>query len=238
MVYLITSLIRIITAVLSGILRLTLYLLRVFGLIIPLFYILVMFFVNLATDNAILGDPDYFRLALIGFGLSCAGAVILFLRNTLALPKQFASLKRRERDLEKAETELEALYARQREADFARQQEARREESPAPKAQAHAEPAPHRAPRFSESDFSGQAAEDPPFSQPYAPAPKPPQALPDTAFRSRTAVRPKPQHTETPSVFRVRQNPEYLIYDYGDRIELYHETKNGLVYVRTDYNKR
>ena len=38
-----------------------------------------------------------------------------------------------------------------------------------------------------------------------------------------------------PDIFRVRQDPSYLIYDYPDRRELYRETEQGLKYIKTDY---
>ena len=40
-----------------------------------------------------------------------------------------------------------------------------------------------------------------------------------------------------PDIFRVRQDPSYLIYDYPDRRELYRETERGLKYIKTDYKE-
>jgi hypothetical protein len=37
-----------------------------------------------------------------------------------------------------------------------------------------------------------------------------------------------------PRVFRVKQNPKYIMYEYPDKVELYEETKRGRKYIRTD----
>lgn len=37
-----------------------------------------------------------------------------------------------------------------------------------------------------------------------------------------------------PRVYRVKQNPRYIMHEYPDRVELYEETKKGKKYIRTD----
>lgn len=43
-----------------------------------------------------------------------------------------------------------------------------------------------------------------------------------------------PESAAEPRVFRVKQNPRYLMYEYPDRVELYEETRKGRKYIRTD----
>ena len=40
---------------------------------------------------------------------------------------------------------------------------------------------------------------------------------------------------DTPTYFRVKQNPEYVMAEYKDRYELFRITKDGLKRIRTDY---
>lgn len=43
---------------------------------------------------------------------------------------------------------------------------------------------------------------------------------------------------EKPNIYRVKQNPQYIMYEYCDRVELYKETEKGLLYIRTDITKK
>jgi hypothetical protein len=42
---------------------------------------------------------------------------------------------------------------------------------------------------------------------------------------------------EKPKIYRVMQNPQYIMYEYSDRVELYKETEKGLLFVRTDFKR-
>jgi hypothetical protein len=42
---------------------------------------------------------------------------------------------------------------------------------------------------------------------------------------------------EKPAIYRIMQNPRYVMYEYSDRVELYKETEKGLMYIRTDFKK-
>lgn len=42
------------------------------------------------------------------------------------------------------------------------------------------------------------------------------------------------QVISSPKIYRVKQNPGYIMYEYADRVELYKETEDGLKYIRTD----
>lgn len=43
---------------------------------------------------------------------------------------------------------------------------------------------------------------------------------------------------EKPRIYRVKQDPQYIMYEYSDRVELYKETEKGLLYIRTDMKKK
>lgn len=44
-----------------------------------------------------------------------------------------------------------------------------------------------------------------------------------------------PGYYDKPKVYRVRNNPEYIVYEFYDKYQLFHESRNGrLEYVRTD----
>lgn len=43
-----------------------------------------------------------------------------------------------------------------------------------------------------------------------------------------------PERDEKPKIYRVKQNPEFVMHEYPDRVELYKETKQGKKYIRTD----
>jgi hypothetical protein len=42
---------------------------------------------------------------------------------------------------------------------------------------------------------------------------------------------------EKPKVYRVKQDKNFIMYEYSDKVELYKETKEGLVYIRTDLKR-
>lgn len=42
---------------------------------------------------------------------------------------------------------------------------------------------------------------------------------------------------DKPIFYTVRQNPEYVMAEYRDKVELYRKTPDGLVYIRTDEKK-
>lgn len=104
MIYLLTGIVRILFAFVEGIVKLVLYLLRVFGLIVPAIYLLVMFAVNLATDNAVL--ESYYPLFVSGLCLSMVGAVLLFFRNTVKNPIKAVRVNRKAKELDRYEQEL------------------------------------------------------------------------------------------------------------------------------------
>lgn len=106
MIYLLTGVVRILFAFVEGIVKLVLYLLRVFGLIVPAIYLLVMFAINLATHNAVL--ENYYPLFVGGLCLSMAGAVLLFFRNTVKNPLKAVKVNRRAKELDRYEQELAA----------------------------------------------------------------------------------------------------------------------------------
>ncbi len=315
MIYLVTSMIRIVAALITGALRILVYLLRVFGLIVPVFYCIAVLVANLVTDNALLGTPQAMGYVTAGFGLSCVGAVLLFFRNTVALPAKHAALAQRQRTLERREREIEQREAllhhaysnappppphaearRGKEAarghGAAPQEDTPRRPQQVPPQQQYAQgdaygamPQGYHPPGQGYKHSGGYADErydantqdytrgsyrEPmpnnhgyaagggyyPPSQGYAAGGGyneenigaergklfsfPPLFPKNDAPPIRQQPQRLQQHEqagreENPQVFRVRQNPEYLIYDYGDRIELYRETETGLEYVRTDY---
>lgn len=104
MIYLLTGIVRILFAFAEGIVKLALYLLRAFGLIVPALYLLIMFAVNLATDNAVL--ENHYPLFVSGLCLSMAGAVLLFFRNTIKNPIKAVRVNRKARELDQYEQEL------------------------------------------------------------------------------------------------------------------------------------
>lgn len=52
--------------------------------------------------------------------------------------------------------------------------------------------------------------------------------------KNEAAVRELPVR---PKIYRVKQNPGFIMYEYPDRVELFKDTDEGLKYVRTDYTK-
>lgn len=245
MITLLVSLIRVLWAFVGGILKIVVYLLRVFGLILPLCYLAVCLILNAATDNAVFSNGTYRGLFYAGLVLSLVGAVLLFFRNTVKAPLKNHSLNKRERDLRKWEEELAA-----READLeAREARAGQEAPPPPEPAAppYAGVQPGFQAAVSQSAFQpqgmpqGQGFSQPPPSGMPQPQPTPsgngfaeglhavsPQPIPPDWEDPKPKIRPEPE------IYRVRQNPEYLLYDYGSYIDIYRETRRGLRFVRRD----
>lgn len=42
-------------------------------------------------------------------------------------------------------------------------------------------------------------------------------------------------HNETPEIYRVKNNRQFIIKEYSDRVEVYKETANGYEFVKCDY---
>lgn len=258
MITLLVSLIRVLWAFVEGILKVAVYLLRVFGLIVPLVYLAACLILNVALDNALFTNRTYLGLFYAGLVLSLVGAVVLFFRNTVRAPFKNFSLNKRERDLQKWEEELSAREAAlsAREAVPARNEQAPAQ-APAPgQPYAGVQPGFQAAVQTAPQNFSGT----PSFSGPSAvqgggyggfQSSQPLSGTPNTAAyqgglmgEGAHAVSPQPippdweetppRASSEPEIYRVRQNPEYLLYDYGDHIDLYRETRRGLRFVRRD----
>lgn len=208
-----TTVINFILRILTFAAKLIYKLFRVFGLHIPLLYLIVMLIIELATGRGISSDPQYLSLFWLGLVLSFLFAAWHLVRR-LFYPK-------RKRD--------EAYYRKKFERELQRQQAQEPlpapEETPPTEPMPVAEPAPEEPMPELPPFMVTEKAQDIPDDLPQPDSER--LAFPRREKQSRAKK-------SRPRIYRVRQDERFLIYEYEDRTELYFERTDGLKFIRTD----
>ena len=190
---------------------------RLFGLHIPLVYLIVMLIVELATGRGISRNPQYASLFWLGLVLSFLCAA-WFLVRRLFFPKR---KKERKPLFSRTQPRVQPQPQMQMQAE----QPVQPQMQPQAQQPLQPQPAPAEiqfAPTVNEAEYA--------VSEPV-PAPLPiAQPAPEQPLRAFPQKRKK----ERPKIYRVRQDERYLVYEYEDRTELYFERADGLRLVRTD----
>lgn len=74
-------------------------------------------------------------------------------------------------------------------------------------------------------------------TKPFTPKYPKRREIPHTRERERNDFGVNTEYYEVPDIYEVNQNPNFLMYEYENRYELYRKSENGLKYVRTDFKK-
>ncbi|MBQ2713255.1 MAG: hypothetical protein IJF71_07745 [Clostridia bacterium] len=295
------NVLRSVWAFISGIIRLIFFLLKMFGLFIPLCYFAIAFAVNLITKGAVFQTPLYQILFYVGLALSVIFAFALFVKNVSKKDIRYDlkawenELKKREKAVEERERALQNNIPAYAQPNVAAYYVPMAQPTPQPMVApivqpvAHpvatpiapaaypppaspyygaeapaAQPAPAEAP--TPVAEAPRPAVYPPYAEPLRPAaPAPAEAIMVPAAEApRPAEQPSalsiapltPQEKQSempqperiplpkptaekkdgyPKIYRVQQDPRYILYEYPDRYEIYFEDrKKQLKYVRTD----
>ena len=223
LVAVLTTVINFILRILTFAAKLIYKLFRVFGLHIPLLYLIVMLIIELATGRGISANPEYLSLFWLGLVLSLLLAAWHLVRR-IFYPK-------RKRD--------EAYYRKKFERELQLKQA--QEPVPAPETAPEA-PALSQSVPTAEIPAEEPLPELPPFmtaqttqtAQTLQNEPEDlPQPAPEPLSFSRRGKEPRAKKSR-PHIYRVRQDERFLIYEYNDRTELYLERADGLKLIRTD----
>lgn len=217
LVAVLTTVINFILRILTFAAKLIYKLFRVFGLHIPLLYVIVMLIIELATGRGISANPEYLSLFWLGLVLSLLLAAWHLVRR-IFYPK-------RKRD--------EAYYRKKFERELQLKQA--QEPIPAPETAPEGPPLANSAPA-AETPAEEPLPELPPFMTAQTIQNEPevlPQPAPEPLAFPRRGKEPRAKKSR-PRIYRVRQDERFLIYEYDDRTELYFERADGLKFIRTD----